>query len=449
MIETLLSQNEGKTIEFKETTRSLNGIVKTVIAFANTAGGTIIIGVRDGSKELVGLVNILEEEERVANALADNISPLLVPDIEIQTIRGKELLILRIPHSVGPYYLKSEGPDRGVYIRFGSTNRAADIETLAALRLLAENIFYDELPHPHGKLDPDEIKKIFDQIDRRPTELALESLGITTRHSGKLRPTNGGVLLFCLKRLQYFPDSLIRCARFLGSTKEKILDQVDIEASLPYAIDQIISFIERNIRKGAKIGRMHREDTFEYPPIAIREAVINALLHTDYAMKGCQIKVAIFDDRIEFTNPGGLPFGLTIEKAIAGSSRLRNRVIGRVFRELKLIEQWGSGLQRILEACKRQGLKTPVIEELNNQFQLTLYSTQVEEISIEIWGKLFLKYLEENGSATTKEAAKTWKVSTRTARLRLKSLQDDGFVLRLGTSGNDPNVKYIPTRKFF
>ena len=231
--------------------------------------------------------------------------------------------------------------------------------------------------------------------------------------------------------------------------KKKILDQVEIKIHLPHAIDQVISFIERNIRKGAKIGRMRREDIFEYPPVAIREAVINAILHADYAMKGCQIKVAIFDNRIEFTNPGGLPFGLTMEKAISGSSRLRNRVIGRVFRELQLIEQWGSGLQRILETCKHQGLKTPAIEEFNNQFQLTIYSTQVEEITIAPWGKLLLIHLKKKGPTTTKDAAKIWKVSTRTARLRLKSLQEEGFILRLGTSENDPNVTYVPTRKFF
>jgi len=449
MIETLLAQNEGKTIEFKETTRSLSGIIKTVLAFANTAGGTVIIGVRDESKELIGLPDILQEEEKLTSAIADSIAPLLIPNIEIQTIRGKELLILQVPHSVGPYYLKSEGPDRGVYIRFGSTNRVADAETLSALRLLAKNTSFDELPHPYGQLDAKAIKDSFSAVDKRPTDSALESFGVTTHRSGKSCPTNGGVLLFGSNRLQFFPDSIIRCARFAGITKEKILDQAEIDTHLPYAIDLAIAFIERNTRKGAKIGRMRREDIFEYPPAAIREAVINAILHADYAMKGCQIKIAVFDNRIEFTNPGGLPYGLTMEKAIKGSSRLRNRVIGRVFRELRLIEQWGSGLQRILEACKRQGLKTPLIEELNNQFQLTLYSTQVEEITIASWGKLILKYLEEKGEVTTKEAARVWKVSTRTARLRLKSLQEDGFILRLGTAENDPNVTYIPTRKFF
>src|ERR1700719_4557861 len=166
----LLTQNEGKTLEFKETTKSLSGILKSVVAFANTAGGTIVIGVRDGTKELVGLTNVLQEEEKLTSAIADSIEPFLLPDIEMQTIREKEVLILHIPHSIGPYYLKSGGPEKGVYIRFGSTNRVADSEILASLRLLAQNRSYDELPHPYGKLDHEAIHKAFHAVNKRPTE---------------------------------------------------------------------------------------------------------------------------------------------------------------------------------------------------------------------------------------------------------------------------------------
>ena len=130
MIEQLLAENEGKTIEFKETTRSLGGIMKTVIAFANSAGGIIVIGVKDKTKELVGLPRILSEEERLANAITDSIHPLLTPDIEIQSIRSKELLIIRVSHGIGPYYLKAEGSERGVYVRFWSTNRSVHAEML-------------------------------------------------------------------------------------------------------------------------------------------------------------------------------------------------------------------------------------------------------------------------------------------------------------------------------
>jgi ATP-dependent DNA helicase RecG len=447
MIEQLLAENEGKTIEFKETTRSLSGIMKTVVAFANSAGGVIVIGVKDKTKELVGLPQILSEEERLANAITDSILPLLTPDIEIQSSRGKELLIIRVSHGTGPYYLKSEGPEQGVYVRFGSTNRSVDAEMLDSLRLLAKKISYDELPHPQGKLDTKTIKDVFEWVGKRPTAQVLENLGIETSSSGKKYPSNGGVILFGSNRLQLFPDSLIRCARFAGSNREKILDQTDINLPLPLAADLIIAFIERNISKQGRIGRMQRVDIPQYPSVAIREAVMNALLHTDYAMTGCHIQIAIFDNRIEFTNPGGLPFGQTIEKALAGSSRIRNRVIARVFRDLHLIEQWGSGLRRIVEACRSQGLKPPLMEELNNQFRLILYSEQVEKVVLPPWAENLLEYLKKENAISAKTSMKLWKVSSRTARSRLKQLQEQGIIVRIGTSENDPSTTYIAAKQ--
>lgn len=384
----------------------------------------------------------------MANAITDSILPLLTPDIEIQSIRGKELLIIRVSHSVGPYYLKSEGPERGVYIRFGSTNRAVDAEMLDSLRLLAKKVTYDELPHPQGKLDMEVMKDVFEWVGKRPTAQTLENLGVETSRSGKKYPSNGGILLFGTNRLQLFPDSQVRCARFAGSNREKILDQTDIGVPLPLAADQVIAFIERNISKEGHIGRMQRTDILQYPSVAIREAVMNALLHTDYAMTGCHIQVAIFNDRMEFTNPGGLPFGQTIEKALAGSSRIRNRVIARVFRELHLAEQWGSGLRRIMEACKIQGLKPPLIEELNNQFRLTLYSEQIEKISLSSWGRKLLEYLKKESTINAKTAMKFWKVSARTTRVRLKQLQEESVIVRVGTSENDPNASYILAKRF-
>lgn len=447
MIEQLLAGNEGKTVEFKETTRSLNGIMKTIVAFANSAGGTLVLGIKDRSKDLVGVPEVLSEEERLASAISDSILPLLTPDMEVQSLRGKELLIIRVSHGIGPYYLKSEGPERGVYVRFGSTNRQVDAEMLDSLRLLAKKVTYDELPHPQGRLDMEVMSNVFEWVGKRPTVQALENLGIETSRSGRKYPSNGGILLFGVNRLQLFPDSLIRCARFAGSHREKILDQTDINSPLPLAADHVIAFIERNISKKGHIGRMLRTDVLQYPLLAIREAVMNALLHTDYAMSGCHIQIAIFDDRIEFTNPGGLPFGQTIEKALAGASRIRNRVIARVFRELHLTEQWGSGLRRIVEACQTQGLKPPLIEELNNQFRLTLYSEQIEEALVPPWGKKLLEHLKKENAVSAKTVMLLWKVSARTARVRLKQLQEKGIIVRIGTSENDPNASYIAAKR--
>jgi ATP-dependent DNA helicase RecG len=164
---------------------------------------------------------------------------------------------------------------------------------------------------------------------------------------------------------------------------------------------------------------------------------------SDYAVKGVFITIAIFDNRIEFTNPGSLPFGLTLKQALNGSSKIRNRVIGKVFRELKLIEQWGSGLRRIIDACRQRGLKSPDFEELNNQFRVTLYSTPVTERILLPWQDQIIDYLQTHGKITTKEAASLLQVTSRTARERLKSLVELGLIKKVGTSAKDPYSLHI------
>ncbi len=447
MLNDYLARPEGKTLEFKENTKNLHGIVKTVIAFANTAGGVIVIGVRDRTKEILGVEDALQEEERLASVIADNVTPLLVPDIEIHSYGDKAVILLHVPHAAGPYYYKSDGIDAGTYIRFGSTNRKADCETIASLKLFAANRTYDELPAIKGSLDWASIETAFGWVQKRPSEKTCETMGILTSYAGKISATIGGILLFGSDRTELLPDSIVRCALFAGKSKEKILDQKDIKIGLPFAIHEIIAFIERNTRKESRIGKIFREDISEYPPFAVREAVTNALLHADYSMTGSHIQIAIFDDRIEFTNPGGLPFGQTLQKALSGFSRLRNRVLGRVFRELNLIEQWGSGLQRIFAVCKRQGLKKPEIEELGNQFRLTLFSTRVAKPKLSGWEDKLLQALQEMGSLTPKQIAKLWKVSSRTARQRLREMLNEGSILRIATSIKDPRARIIAKKK--
>lgn len=128
MIEDLLKQKKGKTLEFKENTNSLERIIKTVIAFANTAGGPILIGIKDKTHDVVGIKNIIKEEEKIANAIADSIYPIIMPSLQFFTWRKKDILMINVPHSIGPHYLKSKGYKNGIYIRLGSTNRIADLK---------------------------------------------------------------------------------------------------------------------------------------------------------------------------------------------------------------------------------------------------------------------------------------------------------------------------------
>jgi predicted HTH transcriptional regulator len=167
--------------------------------------------------------------------------------------------------------------------------------------------------------------------------------------------------------------------------------------------------------QGAEIGAVRRKERWSLPPVAVREAIVNAVVHADYAQRGAPIRVSVFHDRLEVESPGLLPFGLTVDDVRRGISKLRNRVIGRVFHELGLIEQWGSRIQRMAAACHDLGLAAPVLEEL--------------------------------GTLSTQEVAAAIDLTPRAARTRLAKLVDRGMVREIGTNPQDPRRRYFRTEE--
>lgn len=212
----LLSRPEGKTLEFKQDLSSPRNILKTLVAFANTAGGRLFIGVEDGSREVLGVENPLDEEERVCSLIADNIEPRLVPNVELISFEDKTLLGVEVyPSGSRPHWLKKEGPDNGVYARLGSTNRKADRELIAELKRTAEGKSFDEQVLPDrtvDDLDFDAAAACF-KGHRKIVEKDLESLRLVTKYQGHLVPTVGGMLLFGKDRELIFPDAWIQCGQ--------------------------------------------------------------------------------------------------------------------------------------------------------------------------------------------------------------------------------------------
>ena len=146
-IRDIASLPEGKTIEFKRDLSSMKPILKTLIAFANTAGGTLLIG-KDNDGTIIGVNDVFEAEEKLANAIADSIYPPLMPEIETTSFEGKSIIVIRVAHWRGPFYLKTQGPEEGVYVRLGSTNRVAGPELIAELKRSVSNTSFDQLPCP-------------------------------------------------------------------------------------------------------------------------------------------------------------------------------------------------------------------------------------------------------------------------------------------------------------
>jgi predicted HTH transcriptional regulator len=286
-------------------------------------------------------------EERLANLVADSIEPRLVPEIEIVPWRKTHVVVVTVhPSALRPHHLRAEGPARGTYVRLGSTNRLADAALIGELGRRTGMETFDEQPIPElnsEAIDFAAASQCF--ADRRALRRQdLTSLGVVCRHQGRTVPTAGGLLLFGRDRLSRFPDAYIQAGRFAGTDRTDLVDRADLTDYPVVALDQAVRFVERNTRLGMTIGRVRRRDLPAVPPAALREALVNAVVHADYAQRGAPIRVAVFDDRVEVENPGILVPGLTVEELREGISRVRNRVLARVFNDLGLIEQWGTGV---------------------------------------------------------------------------------------------------------
>jgi predicted HTH transcriptional regulator len=165
--------------------------------------------------------------------------------------------------------------------------------------------------------------------------------------------------------------------------------------------------------------------------------------HADYEQRGASIRLAIFDDRIEIENPGLLRFGLTIDDIKRGVSKLRNRVIGRVFHKLGLIERWGSGIKRIIENCNAAGFSEPVFEELGTNFRVTIFTVQTEQPRLDEIDQQILEALKHSAGCTTETVANAIKRSKRATRSCMLTLIDKGLVIEIGLSPKDPHKKYF------
>jgi len=445
MLEILLTQNESKTLEFKENLSSPNKIIRTVVAFANTAGGSIVIGVEDQTKNVVGVADILAEEERITNLIHDTVSPMIMPDIDIIAHAGKEILIINVPHLAGPFHIKKLGLNNGTFIRLGSSNRLADPETLVNLQRFAKRISFDEMPcipADINELDKNLISEKLKDKFKTLTSKHYESLNLIAIKNKKKYATYGGLLLFGINKTKWLPDALIQCVSFSSTTKKNILDKREISTNLIDSVDEAILFIQRNTKVAAEIGAVKRIDIPEYPVEAVREAVVNAITHADYSIKATSIQISIFNDRLEITNPGSLPFGQTMHSALSGISKMRNPVIGRIFREIGIIETLGMGILSIIESFENSPAKAPLFEEIDHYFKVTLYARPTRRAEETEWAAMLRSALIEHKKLSTSDIAILWDVSPRTARTRLNKMLEMGIIKRNAKSKNDPHATY-------
>jgi len=250
----LLRQPEGKTLEFKRDLSSPRPLLRTLVAFANSAGGLLLLGVEDATRHVIGIAEPLALEERIASLVADSIAPRLLLDIDILPWRHSNLVLLRVhPSPLRPHHMKAEGAERGTYVRLGSTNRRADAALIAELARRPGLSSYDEEPVPDlnsEALDFAAVSESFAEL-RALRKRDMDPLRLTTTHQGRRVPTVGGMILFGRERLARFPDAWIQAGRFAGVDRSDLADRAELREYPISAIAAAIRFGERNTRMGA------------------------------------------------------------------------------------------------------------------------------------------------------------------------------------------------------
>jgi ATP-dependent DNA helicase RecG len=447
-ITTLLKRPESKTLEFKRDLSSPDGVLRTIVAFANSAGGTLVIGVTDSTRDVIGVPDIASVEERLASIVADGISPMLVPDVSVVPWRDRELLVVEVhPSPSRPHHLSSIGLEAGVLVRLGSTNRRADPELVAEISRQAVGRSYDETPMPGYDLTALDLGEAarFLGLSRPVRTEELETLHVLTGYVDRVVPTIGGLVMFGREDVREvaLPDAFVMCALFEGTERLRFLDHMEIRAAAHASVEGAVTFVRRNTRRAAVItGATRHADRPDYPDEAVREAITNAVIHADYSRHGEPVRVAVLVDRLEVDSPGSLPHGLTIESIRKGISKPRNRVIAGAFRRAGLIEQWGTGIPRIVDACRAAGLPEPGFEEGANFFRVTLFNARSSRPAVDPVDDAILRSLRESGGMSTGELSSRIYRTPRATRSRLQSLVERGFVVEVGSAPNDPRRVY-------
>ena len=384
-IEEILA-GESKNVEFKENLpeKSIK-YMKSVVAFANGTGGKIIFGIADKSREIVGFdkEDVFKKMDAIANAVSDSCEPAIIPDITLQTVDGKTIIVVEISEGrQRPYYIKALGRDGGVYVRVAGTTRLADEYMVKELLFEGSNRYYDQALCNGLNITDEDIDALCKAMKEQAVKNAhneeqkasikdvgrqqLRSWGVLIERDGKDYPSNAFAILTGNGGLHV----ATQCGVFKGTTKAVFVDRREYTGPLWEQIDEAFQFVLRNIHLGATIVGIYRPD-------AIRELIINAMVHRSYLDHGT-IQVAVYDNRLEITSPGKLPMGQTMERMKEGYSKIRNEALAHAFAYMNLIEHWGSGIPRIIDKVKAAGLREPEFIGGEVDLRINIYRGQID-----------------------------------------------------------------------
>ena len=437
-------------------------LFKPLSAFANRPGGGVMLfGLdEDAGFKVVGVGNPRKLQEDLSG-LAAQMEPPLRPSFSVEEIEGGAVVAVEVPevsYDQKPCYHRPHGLHEGSFIRVGnSTRRMSDYEIYSFISSRTQPKF-DAEPILEATLEDLDRGKLEEYLAQQrkarpnapywslPFEQTLLQLSIVIEADGILHPTLAGLLMFGSYPQRFEQQMFVVFLQFYGTTTteeapsgERFLDNRKFEGTVKEIIDNATDYVMASMRKGSLIRSVTRQDIPEYPEVALREAVVNAVAHRDYSnfMRGSHIQVRMFADRLEVENPGGLYGGVTIEGLKEGQST-RNRLLVQLMEDVHLVENRGSGIDAMLEAMQKRGLPAPVFEDKRTSFLVKFYQVMPAELSEE--EKKILSYVKEHGSIRRAEAQKLLEVSDRRAKYVLEKMENTRL---LRQEGRQKSARYL------
>jgi ATP-dependent DNA helicase RecG len=438
------AKNESSILEFKRTMPENDQIIKTVIGFCNRNGGKLIIGIEPNGT----IIGVSEDEiqkvmEYLNKSIFDASSPPIIPAVYSQRIGEKTLLIIEVSSGMNkPYFRKSEGLEKGTYVRLGRSTVKANADMIEELKWQSRGRSFDMMPVHHAKdEDIDQNKVLAFLGDRKSSKVKalshaiLSSYDLITEEHSSIYPTSGGILLFGKNPQKFFSEAMIICSHFSGVSGRKAISSIDCTGTLFEQFDLAYNFVISRLGRSFIIQSPKRQEQLEIPEAALREVLLNAIVHRNYHINA-PTKVAIYDNRIEVFSPGVFPGPLDTHNLRMGLTYIRNRVICKVFREAGYIEKLGSGFITLFESYEKKHLYPPEVIEGENFIKCILPrpSFSLKPYQADNDAQKVLALFEVADEIAISDVMEALNLSRPTAGRRLAQLTEEGILKQVGRS---------------
>ncbi len=422
---------ESKTVELKSIV--VDDIKKEIIAFANGEGGKMYIGVQDDGT-VVGLDDPDGAALQVSNMVRDAIKPDLTMFLHYETLNegGKQIVAIDVQQGTErPYYIAKKGlRPEGVFVRQGYSSVPATNTAIRRMIKETDGDHFEEMRSLEQDLTFEAAEKEFSERNIPFGEVQMKTLGIMT-HDGVY--TNLGLLLSdqCMHT--------IKAAAFEGTTQNEFKDRKEFSGSLFRQMDEVYDYIDFRNQTHSTFQKLRRIDRKDYPEVAVREALLNLLVHREYSFRASTF-ISLYTDRIEFTSIGGLVSGVTLNDIMMGISVCRNVKLANVFYRLELIEAYGTGILKIMEAYSGTG-KEPQIKTSDNAFKIILPNLNVhtgqekppaDKPAGSVQENTVIALAKEQGTFTRKEVEKVLGISQTTCGRLLKQMIEHRQIVQEG-----------------